>query len=90
VAATLSGNSLRQTIHTHHASVHQAVKLVAALLSVARVTTGAWRKVLTAYRRVYDSSPAGWNPTLGNQVRATFVFFSIDYIATLTDNLDFD
>jgi len=38
--ATLSGNSLRQTVHTHRASVHQAAKLVAALLRVARVTTG--------------------------------------------------
>ena len=33
IAATmLSGNSLRQTVHTHRASVHQATKLVAALL----------------------------------------------------------
>jgi len=31
-AATLSGNSLRQTVHTHRASVHQAAKLVATLL----------------------------------------------------------
>jgi len=37
-AATLSGNSLRQTVHTHRASVHQAAKLVAAILMVARVT----------------------------------------------------
>jgi len=37
-AATLSGNSLRQTVHTDRASVHQAAKLVAALLGVARVT----------------------------------------------------
>ena len=37
-AATLSGNSLRQTVHTHHASVHQAAKLAAAFLRVARVT----------------------------------------------------
>jgi len=36
--ATLSGNSLRQTAHTHCASVHQAAKLVAALIRVARVT----------------------------------------------------
>jgi len=42
-----SGNSLRQTVHTHCASVHQAAKLVAALLRVAGVTA--------AYRRVYDS-----------------------------------
>jgi len=39
-AATLSGNSLRQTVHTHGSSVHQAAKLVAVLLRVARVTAG--------------------------------------------------
>jgi len=33
-------NSLRQTVHTHCASVHQAAKLVAALLRVAGVTAG--------------------------------------------------
>jgi len=33
-ATTLSGNSLRQTVHTHRASVHRAAKLVAALLRV--------------------------------------------------------
>jgi len=31
------GNSLRQTVHTHCASLHQAAKLVAALLRVAGV-----------------------------------------------------
>ena len=36
-AATLSGNSLMQTVHTHCASVHQAAKLVAALLRAAGV-----------------------------------------------------
>ena len=35
-----SGNSLRQTVHTHCASVHQAAKLVAALLRLAGITTG--------------------------------------------------
>ena len=39
-AATLSGNSLRQTVHTHRASVHQAAKKAVALLRYARVTTG--------------------------------------------------
>jgi len=39
-ATTLLGNSLRQTVHTHRAFVHQAVKLVAALLRIARVITG--------------------------------------------------
>jgi len=48
-AATLSGNSLRQTVHTQRASVHQAAKLVAALLRVARVT----------------ASLAEWQPTVG-------------------------
>ena len=38
--ATLSGNSRRKTVHTHRASVHQASKLVAALLRVAGVTAG--------------------------------------------------
>jgi len=37
---TLSGNILRQTVHTHRASVNQAAKLVAALLTVAGVTAG--------------------------------------------------
>jgi len=39
-AATLSGNSLRQTVHSHRASVHQAAKLAAALLWVAGVSAG--------------------------------------------------
>jgi len=39
-AATLSGNSLRQTVHTHCASVLKAAKLVAALLRVVGVTAG--------------------------------------------------
>ena len=33
-------NSIRQTAHTHCASVHQAAKLVAAFLRVAGVTAG--------------------------------------------------
>jgi len=36
----LSGNSLRQTAHTHCAFVHQAAKLVAALLRVAGIAAG--------------------------------------------------
>jgi len=31
---------LRQTVHTHRAAVHQAAKLVAALLWLARTTAG--------------------------------------------------
>ena len=39
-AATLSGDSLRQTVHNHRTSVHQAAKLVAALFRVAGITAG--------------------------------------------------
>ena len=35
-----SRRCLRQTVHTHRASVHQEAKLVAALLRVARITAG--------------------------------------------------
>ena len=38
--ATLSGNSLRITVHSHCAPVHQAATLTAALLRVAGVTAG--------------------------------------------------
>jgi len=38
--ATLSGNSLGQTVDTHCASVYQAAKLVASLLRVAGVIAG--------------------------------------------------
>jgi len=54
-AATLSGNSLRQTAHTHCASVHQAAKLIATLLRVAGVTAGlAESSLMAAYCRVCD------------------------------------
>jgi len=49
----MSGNSLRQTIHTHRASVNQAAKLAAAILRVARVTASL-AESMAAYR-VYDS-----------------------------------
>jgi len=39
-AVTLLGNSFVQTVYTHRASLHQAAKLVAALLRVAGVTAG--------------------------------------------------
>jgi len=39
-AVALSGNSLRQTVYTQCACVHQAAKLVAAFLRVAGVTAG--------------------------------------------------
>jgi len=52
-AATLSGNSFRQTVYTHRASVHKAAKLVAALLRVGRVTAGL-AEIMAAYCPVYD------------------------------------
>jgi len=48
-------NSLRQTVHIHRASVHQAAKLVAVLLRVARVTVGLAESSGSLYRRVNDS-----------------------------------
>ena len=54
-AATLSGNSLRQTVHTYRASVYQAAKLVAALLRVLGVTAGLAE--INGRRRVFDSRP---------------------------------
>ena len=53
-ALTLSGNSLRQTVHTHRASVHQAVKLVAALLRVAGLSAGL-AESNGSLSHVYDS-----------------------------------
>ena len=50
--ATLSGNSLRQTVHTHCASVHRVAKLVAAVLRVAGITAGLAE---SNGSRVYDS-----------------------------------
>jgi len=46
-AATLSGNSFRQTVHTHRASVHQVAKFVAAPLRVARVTAGLGESIVS-------------------------------------------
>jgi len=74
--------SLRQTVHTHRASVHQAAKLVAPLLRVARVTAGlAGSNAATVGFMTYDTCRLTakirdqlQNPTLGNQVWATFTF----------------
>ena len=82
---TLSDNSLRQTVHTHRASVHQAAKLVAALLRVAGLLQ-ALRKVMAAYRRVYDSRylqadcrepGSAPEPYTRYRVWATFTFFAL-------------
>jgi len=49
--------AVRQTAHTHCASVHQAAKLVAALLRVARVTAGL--------------AESKWQPTTGFMTHVT-------------------
>ena len=51
----LSGNSLRQTVHTYCASVHQAAKLVAAFLRVAGVTAGLAESNGSLALGVFDS-----------------------------------
>jgi len=60
--ATLSGNSRRQTVHTHRASVHQAAKLVAALLRVAGVTAGLAGSNGRLPPGLRLTSPPGWLP----------------------------
>ena len=78
-AATLSGNSLtlRQTVHTHRASVHQAAKLVAALLRVAGVTAGLAESngslPPVTCRLTAKNRDQLRNPTLGNRVWASFL-----------------
>jgi len=64
-AATLSGNSLRQTVHTHRASVHQATKLVAALLRIVGLTAGLAESDGSLPSGLWFTSPAGWLPRTG-------------------------
>jgi len=75
----LSDNSLRQTVHTRRASVHQAAKLVAALLRVAGVTAGlAESKGSLSHYLQADCQEPGSAPepyTLGNRVWATFLLW---------------
>ena len=74
-------NSLRQTVHTHRASVHQAAKLVASLLRVAGVTVGLAESngslppglTHVTCRLTAKNRDQLRNPTLGNRVWATFL-----------------
>ena len=80
----VSGNSLGQTVHAHHASVHQAPKFVAALLRVVGVTAGLAesngsllpRMTHVTCRLTAMNRDQLQNPTLCNQVWATFTFFT--------------
>jgi len=62
---TISDNILRQTVHIHHASVHQAVKMVAALLRVARVTAGLVENNGSLPPGLWLMSTEGWLPRTG-------------------------
>jgi len=61
----MSGNSLRQTVHTHCASVHQTAKLVAALLKVAGVTAGLAESNGSLPSGLGLTSPTGRLPSTG-------------------------
>jgi len=82
-----SGNSLRQTVHTHCAVVHQSVKLVSALLRVARVTAGLAESNGSLPPVLWLTPPTGWLPrtsissgTLRSAIEwATFPFFLPTY-----------
>ena len=79
---TLSGNSLWQTVHTHHASVHQAAQLVAALLRVAGVTAGLAESNGSLPPGVWLTSPAGWLPR--TRISSRTLCSAIEYLATFT------
>ena len=64
-AAMLSGNSLKQTVPTHPASVQKAAKLVAALLRVAGITAGLAESNGSLLPGLWLTSPAGWLPRTG-------------------------
>ena len=53
------------TVHTHCASVHQAAKLVAALLRVAGITAGLVESNGSLTPGLWLTSPAGWLPRTG-------------------------
>ena len=97
--ATLSGNSLRQTVHTNRASVHQAAKLVIALLRVAGVTAGLAESngslspgfmIHITCRLTAKNRDQLRNPTLGNRVWATFTFFSFYHWLPIRECVKFE
>ena len=79
--ATLSGNNLRQAVHTYWASVYQAARLVAALLGVTEVTAGLAESTGSLPLGLWLTSLAGWlprteiSPGTGNRALATFTFW---------------
>jgi len=86
-AATLSGNSLRQTVQTHRDSVHEAATLLAALLRVAEVTAGltesngslcAGFMTHVTCRLTVKNRDQLRNPKLDYRVWATFTFLRFE------------
>jgi len=59
------GNSLRQTVHTHCASVYQAAKFLAALLRVVGVIAVLAENNGSLLPGLWLTSPAGWLPRTG-------------------------
>ena len=58
-------DAVGQTVYTRRASVHQAAKLVAALLRVMRVTAGLAESNGCLLPGLWLMSPAGWLPRTG-------------------------
>ena len=72
-------NSIRQTVHTHRASVHHAAKLVAALLTVAGVTASLAESNGSLPPGLWLTSPAGWLQRTGissGTLRSVIEFFT--------------
>jgi len=74
---------LRHTVHTRCASVHQAAKLLAALLRVGRVTAGLAESNCSLLPGFWLMSAAGWLPwtgmsseTLHSVIRYGLLFYS--------------
>ena len=86
MVVTLSVNSLRQTDHTHCASVHQATKLVAVFLRVVGVTAGLAKSNGSLPPGLWLTSPTVWltktrisSGTLGNRVWVIYMFLRFIY-----------
>jgi len=96
----LPGNSLRQTVDINRASVHQAAKLVTALLRVARVTAGlvenngslpsAGFMTHVTCRLTAKNRDQLRNPRLGTRVWATFTFHGAIGLKWFTECADSD
>ena len=71
------GNRLRQTVHTHRASVHQAAKLVAALLRVVGVTAGLAESNGSLLPGLWLTSPAGWLPRTGSRTLCSVIEYGL-------------